>query len=258
MAIIRFSSEGPPATRLSKWEDIPASDIESGSPVQRGRYLVDDRQNGFVAGEWDCTAFTSTLAPYSVHEFMLVLDGSVDIVDAEGRATHIAKGESFVLRKGFNCKWRQTESMRKFFMIWDDAGGAMASDPQKAGVAKIDTAAPLAESPGPSPDLLLTAAPKQRSADLFSDESGQWSVGIWESTSYERKAIAFPRHELMHILEGAVTLTESGGASHTFKAGDTFLIERGTRCTWKNTVPVRKIFCILQTHEQAAQTAAAE
>jgi len=50
----------------------------------------------------------------------------------------------------------------------------------------------------------------------------------------------------MHLLEGAVTITEEGQPPRTFKAGDSFLVPLGTRCDWQSDVYVRKIFCILQ------------
>jgi uncharacterized cupin superfamily protein len=81
-------------------------------------------------------------------------------------------------------------------------------------------------------------------------------VGAWDSTAYRRKTIAFPRHELMHILEGAVTIAEEGGPTHEFKAGDTFFAPMGTRCDWQSTGYMRKIYCIMQPKAAAKELAA--
>jgi uncharacterized cupin superfamily protein len=63
----------------------------------------------------------------------------------------------------------------------------------------------------------------------------------------------------MHILEGEVTLTEEGGPAQTFKAGDTLFVPMGTRCDWKTTGYVRKIYCIMQPKAAAgAKKEAAE
>ena len=83
-------------------------------------------------------------------------------------------------------------------------------------------------------------------------------MGVWDTTAYCRKLIPFPRHELMHILEGAVTLTDGDGNHQTFKAGDTFFVPLGAICDWRCEGYVRKIYCIFQPRAVAAQTKAAE
>ena len=77
-------------------------------------------------------------------------------------------------------------------------------------------------------------------------------MSAWNSTAFQRKTIDFPRHELMHILEGAVTITEDGQPPRTFKAGDTFVVPMGTPCDWKTTAYIRKIYCIFQPKAAAA------
>jgi uncharacterized cupin superfamily protein len=257
MAIIGFDTSGRPERRLERWDDIPAHEIESGSPVQRGRYALNAPEIGLTAGEWDCTAFTSTLMPYPVHEFMSVLEGVVEIVAEDGSKTRIAAGESFVIPKGLRCKWHQPGYMRKFFMIFDDGTGPVV-DGRGLRVHKLDHRQQLAPSDGPPPDVLLTPAPSQAAHEVVNGAGGQWSVGIWQSTPYERKAVPFPRHELMHLLEGAVIIGEPDGTEHRFTAGDTFLITEGTTCSWKSTVPVKKIYCTLNPRAAAARPAAAE
>ena len=70
--------------------------------------------------------------------------------------------------------------------------------------------------------------------------------GVWDTTGYHRKLIDFPRHELMHILEGEVTFEDDQGRSQTFKAGDTFFVPLGTPNSWKSGDYLRKIFVIFQ------------
>lgn len=258
MAIIRFDTRGTPENRLQRWEDMPANEIESGNPVQRGRVLVEDKMAGLSAGEWDCTAFTSPLLAYPVHEFMHVLEGGLDIIDEHGHATHIGTNESFAIAKGFRCRWKQTGYMRKFFVIFDDKPDGTLSVSSNLKLVKPDPAAMLEPATGPAADILLTPPPEQRALDCLEDATNQWSVGLWDSTPYERKSIAFPRHELMHILKGAVTLTEEEGATHHFRAGDTFFVEMGTRCNWKSTEYVRKIYCTLKPAAAAFKSEAAE
>ena len=147
----------------------------------------------------------------SVNEFMIVLEGAVTIVDARDRAVTIKAGESFLIPKGLPCVWRQDGYMRKFFVIFDDASGN-AAGPGGAGGAAPRSAG-RAERPATARrrSCWRAPAPTQHDKQYFADLTAQWTVGVWDSTAYHRKTISFPRHELMHILEGEVTLTEEGG-----------------------------------------------
>lgn len=256
--IIRFEPQGPAGTGLVRWPEIPAEILTAGKPVQRGHIYFEDKAIGLSAGVWDCTAMTGRLAPYSVNEFMIVLEGAVTIVDARDHAVTIKAGESFLIPKGLPCVWRQDGYIRKFFVIFDDASGKAPPDPAVLEVLRPDPQAALAPSDGPAPDVLASPPPTQRDKQYFADLTGQWTVGVWDSTAYHRKTIGFPRHELMYILEGQVTLTEEGGPGEkglpqTFKAGDTFFVPMGTRCDWKSTGYVRKIYCIMQPKAAAGR-----
>jgi uncharacterized cupin superfamily protein len=256
--IVRFEGNGPAGTGLAAWPEIPAESLTAGKPVQRGHYYLEDKKHGLSAGVWDCTAVTTMLEPYSVNEFMIVLEGAVTIIDQQGGETTIGAGESFILPKGLPCVWKQTGYMRKFFVIFDDASGLAAKDPAALRVLRPDPRAALAPSAGPAAEVLLSPAPTQHDRQYFADLTGQWTVGVWDTTAYHRKTIDFPRHELMHILEGEVTLTEEGQAPQTFRAGDTFFVPLGTRCDWQTTGYLRKIYCILQPKAAAATKEAAE
>jgi len=255
--IQRFEPFGPngsaAATGLALWPEIPAAELAAGAPVQRGHYYLQDKARGLSAGVWDCTAMTSKLAPYPVNEFMIVLEGEVTIIEGERRTT-IKAGESFIIPKGLNCQWHQSGYIRKFFVIFDDASGLQPADTAQLSVLRPDPQAALSPCAGPAPELLLSGAPAQQEKRSFADLTGQWTVGVWDSTPYHRKTIPFPRHELMHILEGEVTITEDGQPPRTFKAGDTFFVPLGTPCDWKTTGYVRKIYCIMQPKVAAAGT----
>lgn len=243
-AVIRFDRHDSNPDALPVWPQIPASDLEAGTPRQRGIEYFADAKNGLTSGVWDCTPMTGKMGPYPVHEFMIVLAGSVTIRDAGGKDTTIRAGESFILPKGFVCQWRQSEYMRKFYVIFDDASGAAAQDPAALDVLKIDADHDLGPSPSPAPELLLSETPTQYGHEWFEDPTEQWTTGVWGSTPYRRKAIPFPRHELMHLLEGEVTLTDPDLGAQTFRAGDTFFVPLGANVEWHNKVPVKKYYSI--------------
>ncbi len=243
--VIKFAANGLQGEGLAPWPPIPAEELESGNPVQRGIEYFSDPAIGLTAGVWDCTAFTTRMAPYPVNEFMIVLEGGVTMVEPGGRETKIGAGEAFLIPKGTMCQWLQPGYMKKYYVIFDDASGA---DPAKASaqrVMKIDVDEPREPSPSPAPELLLTASPTQTGRNWFEDATGQWTMGVWDSTPYRRKAIPFPRHELMHLLEGAVTLSTPEGWRETYRAGDTFFVPMGANVEWLSTEYVKKYYCIM-------------
>jgi uncharacterized cupin superfamily protein len=254
--IQRFEPFGPNgnagATGFSVWPEISPDELVSGKPAQRGHYYLQDKARGLSAGVWDCTAMTSKLAPYPVNEFMIVLEGEVTIIVGSGAETTIKAGESFIIPKGLNCQWHQSGYIRKFFVIFDDAASLQPANPGALSVLRPDPRADLSPCAGPAQEALLSGTPAQQEKRYFADLTGQWTVGVWDSTPYHRKTIPFPRHELMHILEGEVLITEDGQPPRTFKAGETFFVPLGTPCDWKTTEYVRKIYCIMLPKVAAA------
>lgn len=231
------------AIRLQRWDDIPSADLVSGTPVQNVHFHLPPDKHGMQAGVWDCTAMTMKPGPYSVNEFMMILEGEVTIVESGGRETTVRAGESFVIPKGLVCQWKQPGYVKKFFVIFDDPSGKTAKDPAALRVIKLDPKAPLAAAASPDPASLIGPVPKWHDKTLFEDATGQWTVGLWSSTAFHRKPGPIARHELMHLLEGSVTLPDGKGGTRRFTAGDTFFVPLGAQYEWNSSEFVKKIFC---------------
>ena len=105
---IAFHADGPAGKGLETWEEIPASALVAGTPVQRGHNYFTDETGTLTACVWDCTPMTTKCEPYSVNEFMYVIEGSVTIVHENGTEWTIRAGESFVIPKGAPVTWKQT------------------------------------------------------------------------------------------------------------------------------------------------------
>jgi len=247
--IIRFDANAV----LERWPDFPPEEVAEGAPVQRGRMWIDDKARGLNAGIWDCTPMVSHWMDYPVNEYMIVLEGEVTIVEPT-RETTIKAGESFILPKGLRCIWKQPHYMKKFFVIFDDAAERAKREGLK--VIKPDPHVALAPATPTGADLLISGNPRQNAHEFFEDASGQWTVGFWDTTAYHRKLIDFSRHELMHLLEGSVTMIDDEGRGQTFKAGDTFFVPLGNRNEWKCDGYLKKIYCIFQPKAAAAIKAA--
>lgn len=254
LKVIRFEPKGPKGKGLERWEDFPQSELAAGRPVQRGHNYFTDASGALTAGVWECTPMTTKLAPYSVNEFMHVLEGSVAIVDAEGREETIRAGEAFAIPKGLPCSWKQTENIRKFYVIFDDPSGAKP-DPSSLKVQRFEPHSPggkLAPVGNLDPKLFEGGLPIQRIHNYLTEPTGQMIAGVWDTTPTVRKMMRFPRNELMCLLEGEVTLVMEDGRKETYKAGDAFFVPQGLVFEWRNDVYVRKYYCIYEPKAAAA------
>lgn len=251
---LRMESNGPAATGLEEWEEIPADVLESPSPVQRGHSYYKDENTGLEVGVWDCTPMTSKMEPYSVNEFMYVLEGSVTIEHEDGSADTIRAGESFIIPKGTPCRWKQTEYIRKFFVIFDDPSGVLAEDPQALKVIKPDPEGKLDTYDAGDPADYMSDVPAMWANIWFADPTGQMVAGVWEAEPFERHTAPINRCELMVLTEGSVTLKGDGEEQH-FKAGDTLFVPLGAPYGWKSGEKVRKVFCAFTPKARAAKAA---
>jgi hypothetical protein len=256
---IRFEPRGPAGEGLALWEEIPQSALIAGKPVQHGHNYFTDPSGALTAGVWDCTPMTTKLEPYSVNEFMLVLEGSVTIVDAKGHEETIRAGEAFFIPKGLPCSWKQSEYIRKFYVIFDDPSGMKPKNPDELRVIKFDRNGPAGKGMSkmaiPDTSIFEGPVPTQNVHNYFEDMTGQMTAGVWDCTPMKRKALPFPRNELMCILEGSVTITDDKGRAQTFRAGDSFFVPQGLVNSWHSTEYVRKFYCIFQPKVAAAKAA---
>jgi len=231
----RLSPSG--SGQLEDWGAMPADELLAGKGQQHGHLWLDDPALGLTVGVWACSPMTGRMGPWSTNEFMILLEGAVTIDHEDGSALHVTAGEAFTIPKGTVCSWRQEGALKKYFVIHSDASSPVAANPTLRA-RKIDPGAPLAPAEGPDAELLIGAPPSCREAVAFTDLTGQLTAGVWSATPYQRKTIAFPRHELMHIVEGTVTIGDQD-----FRAGDTLFVPMGALVGWSSGTAVRKIFC---------------
>ena len=243
-AILRLDAHAP----LEIWPDFPESEIAAGTRASIGHRFFDDKVIGLSVGIWEAEANLGRWMHWPVHEFMVILEGEVIIVEEE-RETVIGPGESFFIPKGRRCIWNQSAYAKKFMVLFDGLPGSGTDGARE--VIKIDPTVALSPSTPPPAELLHSSVPKQDEFVYFQDAKGQLSVGVWQTTGYHRKLIDFPRHELMHLLEGSVTFSDDEGRSQSFKAGDTFFVPMGTPNAWKSEGTLRKIYCIIQPNQAA-------
>lgn len=173
-------------------------------------------------------------------EFVIALSGELAFRRG-GSTTVIAAGQGAVLPAGVSFDWRASRATRVVVMACPTASV------RAMNIVPIDIEAPLTPSNPPLAELLVGPAPSCRSHADFRSGSGEFVCGTWDSTPYHRRPMAYRHIELMHLLEGAVTLEDSCGSA-TFSHGDTLLCARGAECAWISEVQVKKIYA---THRPA-------
>jgi hypothetical protein len=241
LTVIVFDRDGDPATGLQVWDPVDPEIVASGSPVQRGHTFFSSAGGRFSAGVWDCTPYEELRGPYSVDEFMVLLEGSLDIENEDGSTQTFRAGDGFVIPKGAILRWKQSEYLRKFWVIHDNPDAVAAAAGLKA--LRADPNAELARVSGLEPVPFVGDIPDMGLLELYRDPTGKFVAGIWDCSPMQRVSTTIERSELMHILEGSGSITNADGVVFEFKAGDTFLVPVGMGYQWQNDSYVRKLFC---------------
>jgi uncharacterized cupin superfamily protein len=95
------------------------------------------------------------------------------------------------------------------------------------------------------PSNVISGDPKTRLQNYFTDGSGQFFSGIWES-SKGKWPVSYSESEFCAILEGKCVLTDAAGKAETFTKGDSFVIPSGFSGTWETVEPVKKLYAIFE------------
>jgi len=95
------------------------------------------------------------------------------------------------------------------------------------------------------PNDVISGTPTTRLQNYFTDGSGQFFSGIWEST-IGKWPVRYSESEFCAILEGKAVLTDAAGKAETFTKGDNFVIPSGFVGTWETVEPVRKLYAIFE------------
>ena len=227
--IIAFNRNGPNNLGLSVIDesenDLPLMS-GSGVRVQRGDTYFTDETGKFTAGIWECTPCQTALGPYPVNEFMILLVGSVILIDEKGNEMTFHAGEAFVIPKGMVVSWKQTEVVRKFYVMTLDENMA-------TGPSGTLTPSRIINIPDES-EIMETV--------VYKDPSKQFLVGCARIIN-RGGPIPFPTSDtLLHVVDGKIIIIIRGVA-RTFAKGSTFLIPTGTRCELDSEFLGHAIFC---------------
>ncbi|MBN9045993.1 MAG: cupin domain-containing protein [Rhizobiales bacterium] len=98
-----------------------------------------------------------------------------------------------------------------------------------------------------TPDRLISGNPSFKTWPQDASKDDKVLTGIWEATPGETHSIKGTTLEFCHILSGLVEIEEKGGATQTFRAGDSFVMKPGFVGVWRTIETVRKIYlCVYE------------
>ena len=96
-----------------------------------------------------------------------------------------------------------------------------------------------------SAEMLQSGDPRERGRSFYADQTGQLDAGVWHCEPNRHVLEPSPYDEFVYLLEGHIDVIDEEGAVETFKAGDSFMMPRGCKCTWDVKEPVRKLYVVL-------------
>lgn len=227
-AVLLANADGSPV--LTKF--TPGS-LGTNDPFERhiAYFGPDDIAAGVVQASGQ---FSVDEYPYS--ETIVVHAGQVTLQSQDG-TLQLNPGDSAVIARGTSV---QVEAQPD--SLWAFCADTQPVEACNPGLTTLPPQTLLSPSAAPGTEILLSPAPQCRSHTLFVEDATNLRIGVWDSTPYTRRARPHMLHELMHLIEGSVTLQVADGTHLTVNTGDTVFVPRGTPCAWKSSVYVRKFY----------------
>jgi len=117
--IVRLLPGGASDTGLASCQFVDPAACDGDAPQETGHNFFTSADKKLLAGVWEASPYKERIDGYPVDEFMLVLDGSVTITEEGGAGQTFSAGEAFIIPKGFCGTWENTETMRKYYVIYE-------------------------------------------------------------------------------------------------------------------------------------------
>jgi uncharacterized cupin superfamily protein len=94
-------------------------------------------------------------------------------------------------------------------------------------------------------EKLISGNPKQSVWNHYTDSSGKYFSGFWES-EVGKWHINYTEEETCYFIHGISIVTDAAGTATTLGPGDCFVIPKGFRGTWEVVEPSRKLYAIYE------------
>lgn len=229
----------PTAVLLARADGSPVStEFTSGNLGANDPFT---RQIAYVGTDDIAAGVVQASGRFSIDEYpcseMIVVHAGQVTLQSQDRSLQLNPGESAVISRGTPV---QIEAQPN--SLWAFCADIQPVEACKIGLTPLPRQALLSPSTPPGADILVSAAPQCRSNNLFVEEATNLRIGVWDSTPYTRRARPHTMHELMHLLEGSITLQVADGSHLTVNTGDTVYLALGAPCAWTSSVYVRKFY----------------
>jgi len=244
--IVKFEPDGANNQGLKDWFAIDPAELAAGEPHQRVHLYHEDEKLGYLTGVWDCTPMTEHFGPYPVHEFMILLEGSLTFNLSNDRQVSINSSEPFIIPKGLPCQWIQTGYVRKFFMIFEDPGADPAVDVAAQTIIK------------PSLTGSIGAELIKSSRVDFADPSGQMIVSTWDSPAAMATNSKAVGDQLVCVTNGSMNFTDKAGHTLQIESGEAAYIRHGSDYVWQVPEYVRAVSSVFAPKQAAAPAGGTE
>jgi uncharacterized cupin superfamily protein len=239
--IARLYREGPPGQPLVRL-DLDPADFQSDLPEQHWHVVYENADQGMTVGVWTTTDMQEAFGPYPGDEFMILLEGDVSILDADGAATIAREGEAFLVHNTSPVSWKQEGFCRKFFVIYDPPG---AGGEPKHGVVLLDRDALVTRLEDADPSAAGTEFAHRTATDFVSAD-GRMTSGLSDATGTDVTDHVLQSHKMIWMVSGEARLAEGGSEPMILKPGDVVFIPAGTVCSWACAGEGMFVHCTVQ------------
>ena len=93
------------------------------------------------------------------------------------------------------------------------------------------------------PSNVVAGDPRTTTHNYFTDPSGRFFSGIWESTP-GKWTCEYRESEFVYLISGRVRLTDAEGHAETFGPGSAFVIPAGFKGSWETLETLKKYYAI--------------
>lgn len=218
-SFVHITREGVDGRGLAPAPFDPA-DFESAPDSQSWALAKNDETLGLYVGVWTTAPMQEAFGPYPGDEFMLSLQGTTRLLDADGGETVVRPGQAFCVHNAWPVSWRQDDPMRKFFMICEDRNPP-ADPPTDPGVIVYQAGEPPASQASVEEGLFGAQTV------LFASRSGVMTAGLASVPAHGPTPRTAEAHELLCVASGALSLAVDGGERRTIAAGEAVYIPSG-------------------------------
>jgi uncharacterized cupin superfamily protein len=237
---ILIERDGPSGEGLAPLTLDPA-DFQSDVPQQAWHLTHCDEAAGRYVGVWTTTPMQEAFGPYPGDEFMVILEGQVTMIDANGEETLIKAGQAFCVHNATPVSWKQFGECRKFFVISADPDAEVPADGvPEPGVVVFDVEN-LAGAPSVQSMPVIGAS--GRHAQLYQNAAATMRAGLFEAPACRASNPALGAHTLVHMVAGSLRVAGQGGEPLALSAGQAVYLPRGAALTWHADAPFTAYYC---------------